>query len=80
MKMVPRVREILERYRVPEEAGEEILSAAVQEATYRAGEPGELEKRMLRAVERRARAWREERDAADDGVETNDPGKGEQRR
>jgi hypothetical protein len=43
---------------------EEILAAAFQEASYRARSPAEVEARTLRALERRAAAWRREQDEA----------------
>lgn len=60
VKLGPQLKEIFERFSVRAEAREEILGAAVQEVTYREREKEDMERRLLRAVERRCAAWRED--------------------
>lgn len=59
--LLPRVRELLERYAVPDEEAARLLDEVAEEAAWRGGTiAAERDGRVLRAVERRCRAYREE--------------------
>ena len=55
-----RIEEILHRYQVPPDDADELLGHAVMEVSWRKHpDPTSRDDRLVRSVERRARAWRE---------------------
>lgn len=59
MSLGPRLREIFLRYGVDPAGAKVILEIALLDAKYRGQPPAEVERRLLRSVERRCGAWRD---------------------
>lgn len=61
-RALQRIEEILHRYQVPPDEADELLSHAVMEVAWRRHpDPASRDDRLVRSVERRALAWREDR-------------------
>jgi hypothetical protein len=77
VKLEPQLKEIFTRHGVEGPEAKVILAAAVREVTYRERSRADAERRLLRSVERRCAAWRDEQG---DSVETPNGENGEQGR